>query len=357
MNSQPKSGVSRTWWTALGAVVVVAAALIAAGVVGGSDESEPVAKTATTSTPAVASTTTSSTEPTLQPVAATAATTVSANAADGSLAKLETLAVKGRAPKTGYSRDQFGQSWTDDVSVAGGHNGCDTRNDILRRDLTAITVKPGSNGCAVQTGTLDDPYTGATIAFQRGVRTSSAVQIDHVVALSDAWQKGAQQLSALERRNFANDPRNLQAADGPANQQKGDGDAATWLPSNKSYRCAYVSRQIDVKALYRLWVTQAEKDAMVRILGSCGGTPVATTSQMPEPSETATRTATPAPAYTPPPTTTQPEYVAPPAAPEGGSAYYANCSAVRAAGAAPIHAGEPGYRSGLDRDGDGVGCE
>ncbi|MFD6062383.1 HNH endonuclease family protein [Rhodococcus wratislaviensis] len=91
----------------------------------------------------------------------------------------------------------------------------------------------------------------------------------HVVALSDAWQKGAQQLSPEQRRDLANDPRNLQAVDGPTNSQKSDSDAASWLPPNKAYRCTYVSRQIDVKALYRLWVTQAEKDAMSQVLHSC----------------------------------------------------------------------------------------
>ncbi|NDZ93611.1 DUF1524 domain-containing protein [Streptomyces sp. SID6673] len=344
--------MSRKSRSALGVGVAVLAGVVVLATACRPGESEPVATSSTTS---VATTTASSGGPTVQRVAA-GATAVSANPSDGSLAKLETLAVKGRAPKTGYSREQFGQSWTDDVSVAGGHNGCDTRNDILRRDLMAISLRPGSNGCAVQTGTLNDPYTGKVISFVRGKTTSSAVQIDHIVALSDAWQKGAQQLSAVERRNLANDPRNLQAADGHANQQKSDGDAATWLPPNKSYRCAYVSRQIDVKVLYRLWVTQAEKDAMVRVLSGCGG--VAATTQMSEQSQTATRTATPAPAYTPPPSPTQPVYVAPaPAADDGASIYYRNCSAVRAAGAAPIRAGEPGYRSGLDRDGDGVACE
>ena len=189
--------------------------------------------------------------------------------AAGALTTLDTLPAKGRAPKTGYSREQFGQAWSDDVAVAGGHNGCDTRNDILRRDLVEVTYKPGTRDCIVATGTLHDTYTGTTIAFVRGQDTSTAVQIDHVVALSDAWQKGAQQLSAEQRRDLANDPRNLQAVDGPTNTQKSDSDAASWLPPNRGYRCAYVSRQITVKALYRLWVTQAEKDAMSRILQAC----------------------------------------------------------------------------------------
>jgi hypothetical protein len=155
---------------------------------------------------------------------------------------LATLPVKGRAPKTGYDRALFGQAWADV-----DRNGCDTRNDTLKRDLTGITYT-NSVPCKVQTGTLADPYTGTSINFLRGKATSSAVQIDHVVALSDAWQKGAQQLTTEQRTAFANDPLNLQSTDGPTNIKKGDGDAATWLPPNKGFRCEYVARQISVKA-------------------------------------------------------------------------------------------------------------
>lgn len=183
-------------------------------------------------------------------------------------AKLESLQIKGRAPKTGYSRGQFGDAWTDDVSVAGGHNGCDTRNDTLRSQLVGVEIKPGTNGCVVLSGVLNDPYTGTTIGFQRGENTSDDVQIDHVVALSDAWQTGAQQLDEQARRNFANDPLNLQATIGWVNQQKGDSDAASWLPPNAAYRCTFVSRIVDVKAAYGLWVTQAEHDAIARVLSS-----------------------------------------------------------------------------------------
>jgi hypothetical protein len=109
------------------------------------------------------------------------------------------------------------------------------------------------------------------VDFRRGSDSSRAVQIDHVVALGDAWQKGAQALTATQRQALANDPVNLIAADGAANQQKGAGDAATWLPGNKSIRCHYVARQISVKAAYGLWVTEAEKDAMKRVLESCPG--------------------------------------------------------------------------------------
>jgi hypothetical protein len=179
---------------------------------------------------------------------------------------LESLAVKGRAPKTGYTRAQFGSAW-DDVD----QNGCDTRNDILTRDLTARVYDTGADRCRVLTGILIDPYSGEKISFLRGVKTSNEVQIDHVVALSDAWQKGAQKLSVATRTNFANDPLNLLAVKGRLNSQKGDGDAATWLPPLKSYRCKYVARQIAVKAKYSLWVTVAEKSAMKSILAKCPG--------------------------------------------------------------------------------------
>jgi hypothetical protein len=128
-----------------------------------------------------------------------------------------------------------------------------------------------SEGCIVTSGTLDDPYTGTTISFLRGATTSSAVQIDHVVALSNAWQTGAQALSREERIALANDPLELLASDGKANQQKSDGDAATWLPPNKAFRCQYIARQIAVKQKYTLWVVAAEKAAMERVLQTCPG--------------------------------------------------------------------------------------
>jgi hypothetical protein len=176
------------------------------------------------------------------------------------LAALAKLPVKGRAPKTGYLRSAFSNGW-------GTFNGCDTRNIILNRDLTNLKFQ--SDGCTVLTGTLKDPYTGKVINFVRGVGTSNAVQIDHVVALSDAWQKGAQKISSTERYSLYNDPLNLLAVDGPTNQSKSDSDAASWLPPNKSYRCAYVARQVSVKAKYKLWVTSAEKQAIGDVLSGC----------------------------------------------------------------------------------------
>lgn len=186
--------------------------------------------------------------------------------ASPALTKLNALPIKGRAPKTHFGRALFGDPWTDDVTVEGGHNGCDTRNDILRRDLAGVGFKPGRKACTVLSGTLNDPYTGETILFQRGPGSSSQVQVDHVVPLLDAWQKGAQDWDYMTRRNFANDPINLQTTTAAANREKGSGDAATWLPPNKSYRCTYASRIIEVKARYGVWVTQAERDALARVL-------------------------------------------------------------------------------------------
>lgn len=174
---------------------------------------------------------------------------------------LESLEVKGRAPKTGYSREQFGGDW-------GKVQGCDMRNVILARDLENEVV---NERCQVVSGMLNDPYTGEVIEFQRGAGTSDDIQIDHVVALSDAWQKGAQQLAYEKRVEFANDPLELLAVNGAANQQKSDGDAATWLTPQKAFRCQYVARQIAVKKKYSLWVTEAEKEAMKRVLSSCPG--------------------------------------------------------------------------------------
>ncbi len=175
------------------------------------------------------------------------------------MAVLETLEVKGRAAKTGYMRTQFGNGWLNT-------GGCDTRNRILARDMSDIKV---GDDCKVLSGTLHDPYTGTSILFNRGATTSALVQIDHVVALSNAWQTGAQQLTAEQRVALANDPLELLAVDGEANQKKGDGDAATWLPSNKAFRCQYVARQIAVKQKYGLWVTPPEKQAMQGVLSKC----------------------------------------------------------------------------------------
>lgn len=194
---------------------------------------------------------------------------VATPASGSALAVLEMLPVKGRAPRTGYDRDLFGQAWADV-----DRNGCDTRNDVLRRDLTELVLKAGTHGCLVLGGTLVDPYGGERIGFVRGPGTSNAVEIDHVVALADAWQTGAQQWSGDKRVRFANDPLGLLAVSGTLNRRKSDSDAASWLPPAKGYRCAFAARQVAVKAAYGLWVKPAEKDALARVLSRCPDQPL-----------------------------------------------------------------------------------
>ena len=171
---------------------------------------------------------------------------------------LERLEVKGRAPKTGYKRTAFYNGWP---TV----DGCSLRQRIIRREFGESAVL---DGCTVVAGEFDEPYTGEHRVFTNKEEISK-LQIDHVVALSDAWQKGAQYLAAEVRYNIATDPLNLLAVDGPANEQKSDGDAATWLPANKKFRCQYVARQVSVKYKYGLWVTEAEKEAISKVLINC----------------------------------------------------------------------------------------
>jgi len=199
-------------------------------------------------------------------MAPTATSAPSAVAGTRAADLLAALPVKGRAPKTGYDRtEMFGSAWLDV-----DRNGCDTRNDILQRDLVDRTLE---GLCKVLRGTLIDPYTAVTIDFRRGNATSSEVQIDHVVALMNAWETGAQQLTQAQREALANDPINLLAVDGPTNSRKGAGDAATWLPPNTAFRCEYVARQVSVKHAYGLWVTKAERDAIARVLEQCPDQP------------------------------------------------------------------------------------
>jgi hypothetical protein len=188
--------------------------------------------------------------------------TNSQSATNDALTALNKLEVKGRAAKTGYTRSQF-PHWSDP-----DRNGCDARNDTLKRDLKDITYKEGTRDCKVIAGQLLDPFSGKVIIFSP---TKVVIDIDHVVALSNAWQTGAAYFDKSVRTQIANDPLNLLAVDSKLNRQKGDGDAATWLPPNKSFRCEYVARQVAVKAKYKLWVTEPEKVAITKILSSCAG--------------------------------------------------------------------------------------
>lgn len=253
------------------------------------------------------------------------------------VAQLETLKVKGRAAKTGYKRSNFGATWADV-----NKNKCDTRNDILKRDLKSVKYRSGSK-CKIDSGTLADPYTNKVISFKYGASTSSKVQIDHVVALSDAWQKGAQKLSKTKRTALANDPLNLVAVDGPTNSKKGDKDAATWLPPSKAVRCEYVARQIAVKAKYGLWVTSAEKNAMKTILKKCPKQKVATSGAFVTKPKVTTPT-TPAPKPTP-------------VAPSKLDPKFSSCKEAKSKGYGPYKRGSTEYTWYRDGDGDGVVCE
>ncbi|WP_144018788.1 DUF1524 domain-containing protein [Demequina sp. NBRC 110056] len=257
---------------AIPAFLGVLAPSLAAGVDGREDQAAVAAAMAT---PAPAVSPTPTAVPSAAPSATGATPSASASALPGPSAEQAAdtdrpaygsahaaalrLEVKGRAPRTGYDRDEFGSGWIDV-----DRNGCDTRNDMLRLRLTDREM---SGSCTVLSGELADPFTGSVIRVERG--GASEVDVDHLVALSDAWVKGAASWEFAKRVAFANDPLNLEPVDAGANRAKGDGDAATWLPSHRAFRCDYVARQVAVKAKYEVWVTQAELDAILRVLDTC----------------------------------------------------------------------------------------
>jgi hypothetical protein len=218
------------------------------------------ASSPTAASPAISASPTDSASPAVP--APTAPTATQAAAAAHARDLLAALPVKGPAPATGYDRTgDFGSAWLDV-----DRNGCDTRDDVLARDLTDV-VRSGP--CRVLAGELVSPYTGGRIDFVRGNTTSTKVQIDHVVALENVWRTGGQQLTQDEREALANDPENLFAVDQHSNAQKRSGDAATWLPANTAFRCTYVEHQVAVKTTYRLWVVPAERAAIERVLARC----------------------------------------------------------------------------------------
>lgn len=169
-----------------------------------------------------------------------------------------------------YRRAAFGDSWTDDTTAPGGHNGCDTRNDILDRDLddkTFVSIKRCRH--AVATGTLIDPYTNAAIAFTRGEKTGAAVQIDHIVPLALAWDLGARNWPDEMRVRFANDPANLLAVAGAANQDKGDQEPAIWMPPNAAFHCQYAMQFIAVLRGYALPIDAPSANVLRNAAATC----------------------------------------------------------------------------------------
>lgn len=166
----------------------------------------------------------------------------------------------------GYSRDQFGTAWTDDTTTTWGHDGCETREEILRRDLRAITYRAGTHNCVVLTGILQEPYTSKTIAFTKA--RPLEVQIDHVMPLAYDWSQGAAGWTKAKREQIANDPLNLLAVDGPANNEKPASGPAEWMPPNRRVRCAYAVRFAQVSRKYKLPVQSQDKRAMLRACGA-----------------------------------------------------------------------------------------
>ncbi len=306
------------------------------------EETDQAASEPTTSELA-SPTVTSEPTPTLIPATSLSATPSKAPETRKSPAVAAVLALKvrGRSAKTGYDRDKFGPSWVDI-----NRNGCDTRNDML---IKYLTNRDMSGSCKVLAGTLADPYTATKIRFVRG--GASEVDIDHLVALSDAWQKGAAGWTYAKRVAFANDPLNLQPTDASANRQKGDSDTASWLPPNKPYRCAYVARQVAVKTKYKVWVGSAERDAMLRVLYNCPNTPLPKPGSQPT---IASNTGGPPPGSVPAPAPAKPP------APSGGGTDpdFGTCAAAKDAGYGPYVSGsDPEYDWYTDRDSDGIVCE
>lgn len=266
-------------------------------------------------------------------------------ASDGNaLAALEDLPVKERTNTDDYKRDAFGKAWLDV-----DNNGCDTRNDILARDLTDIVV---DSSCKVQTGVFNDPYTGTVINFDRSTGNGGGVDIDHIIPLSLAWQTGAANWDEDTRIAFANDPLNLVASDAGENRKKGDKDASRYLPPNVGFQCEYVARQVTVRTKYATFVTQAEKDAMREVLNTC---PEQTLSGDGKPGTDVGYTPS-APVAAPAPDKPAPAEAVP--APAGGAdPQFPSCAKAKAAGYGPYSSDRVEYSWYRDGDGDGTVCE
>ncbi|WP_430869003.1 GmrSD restriction endonuclease domain-containing protein [Demequina aurantiaca] len=282
-------------------------------------------------------------EPTPSPRPSETASAASGTAEAAALA----LVVKGKSAKTGYERDQFGSGWVDV-----DRNGCDTRNDMLNLRLENREM---SGNCKVLAGDLPDPFTGTWIHFEQG--GASEVDVDHLVALSDAWQKGASGWEFAQRVAFANDPLNLEPVQASANRQKGDGDAATWLPSYKPFRCEYVARQVAVKAKYDVWVTQSELDAILGVLATCPEQALPDAGDQPVIADNIGQAPEPEPEPEPKKTATE-KPAAPKPEPEAAlDKRYPYCKDLPSGFGPYVEGKNPEYDWYTDRDGDGVVCE
>ncbi|MCW2682830.1 MAG: hypothetical protein JWP33_743 [Blastococcus sp.] len=206
-----------------------------------------------------------------EPAASVGQSSVPAGTLDpaGASAALAGLPVAGKTSLDGYERgcgaDEgcvFGPAWADV-----DRNGCDQRNDVLRRDLAGIEVREGTQDCVVVAGVLDDPYTGEIVPFAKA--DAGLVPIDHVVPLAAAWVQGAAAWPAEQRQAFANDLNNLMATTRSENSAKGDSTADEWVPSDPEYGCSYATVVITVKDRYALAVSPAEEKALESLLATC----------------------------------------------------------------------------------------
>lgn len=267
-----------------------------------------------------------------------------ATPAGTALEALQKLPVQAASSTSPYKRANFGKAW-DDVD----HNGCDTRNDILKRDLKDTVI--GSD-CKVKKGTYADPYTGKTINFDSSTGGGGGIDIDHIVPLSLAWQTGASTWDDAKRLQYANDPLNLLSADSSENRKKGDKDASQYLPPNASFHCEYVARQVAVRAKYGTWVTPAEKGAIESVLKTCPD------QKLPEggPAVSASNPGTPAVVETVTPEPVAPAVQPAPAA-GGNDPQFSSCAKAKAAGYGPYTAADPEFGWYKDGDGDGTVCE
>lgn len=180
----------------------------------------------------------------------------------GALAALDSLPPVPAGAVPSYEREEFlPGGWAD---LDG--DGCYTRNEILARDLEQVTYLADGENCKVATGRLADPYTGTVIEFNREESTQT-VQIDHIVALAEAWRAGAWEWTKDQRKAFANDPAELLAVAGAANQSKGDRGPASWLPD--ANRCGYGAAYANLAARYQLGIAEADREALRNLLKSC----------------------------------------------------------------------------------------
>lgn len=241
-------------------------------------------------------------------------------------------------PAVAYHRDD----WPTWVDLTG--DGCNARQKALVAQATGPVEV--DRGCSVISGTWTSPYDGVT------GNDPAKFHIDHIVPLAEAHRSGGWRWNPQQRRAFANDQQELLVVSASSNESKSDKSPDRWRPANEGYWCTYATRWLTVKVAYSLSATTSERDALGQMLETC-----AKPEEPPAPTTTAEPPPPPPPPTTQPPVVTQPPAPPPPPPPPPADVYYPNCAAARAAGAAPIYRGQPGYRSALDRDNDGIACE